>query len=217
MVWVDPESDIPGLLGPTSWGSHRADLRFRMSALNRRMIILVPGPREVGPGSSSTRRSRPPAEPPRSGHTVAALRRSLGCDFGQRRVSGDHPQGMNCRVQPSSQAAQADTPRHQLINSTWHAPGSDCRSTHPYGADQTRWTPAAGSKSHETAAAGRCALTNEAGGHRGRALRSGRAGDHRRQAPSNVVLTGHAPKCPKHRSAAVIHGQPRSVPMPFEL
>src|SRR4029453_18506306 len=32
MVWVDPASDIPGLLGPTSWGSHRADLRFRMHA-----------------------------------------------------------------------------------------------------------------------------------------------------------------------------------------
>jgi hypothetical protein len=29
---VDPESDIPGLLGPTSWGSHRADLRFHMHA-----------------------------------------------------------------------------------------------------------------------------------------------------------------------------------------
>ena len=29
MVWVDPASDIPGLLGPTSWDSHRADLRFR--------------------------------------------------------------------------------------------------------------------------------------------------------------------------------------------
>ena len=118
MVWVDPESDIPGLLGPTSWGSHRADLRFRnMSALNRRMIILlVPGPREVGPGSSSTRPSRPPAEPPRSSHPVAALRRSLGGDFGQPRVRGNHPQGMNYRVQPSSQAAQADPPRHQLIN-----------------------------------------------------------------------------------------------------
>ena len=43
-----------------------------------------------------------PAEPPRSSHSVAALRRSLGGDFGQPRVSGDHPQGMNCRVQPSS-------------------------------------------------------------------------------------------------------------------
>src|SRR4029453_5779316 len=32
MVWVDPASDIPGLLGPTSWGSYRADLRFRMHA-----------------------------------------------------------------------------------------------------------------------------------------------------------------------------------------
>src|SRR5215213_1382825 len=32
MVWVDPASDIPGLLVLTSWGSHRADLRFRMHA-----------------------------------------------------------------------------------------------------------------------------------------------------------------------------------------
>src|SRR5215218_5103505 len=32
MVWVDPASDIPGLLGPTSSGSHHADLRFRMHA-----------------------------------------------------------------------------------------------------------------------------------------------------------------------------------------
>jgi hypothetical protein len=67
-----------------------------------------------------------PAEPPRSGHTVAALRRSLGCDFGQPRVSGNHPQGMNCHLQPSSQAAQADTPRHQLINLDLACPGSDC-------------------------------------------------------------------------------------------
>jgi hypothetical protein len=90
------------------------------------MILVVPGPRAVGPGSSSTRPRRPPAEPPRSGHTVAALRRSLGGDFGQPQVSGDHPQGMNCHLQPSSQAAQPDTPTHQLLNSTWHAPGSNC-------------------------------------------------------------------------------------------
>jgi hypothetical protein len=39
---VDPESDIPGLLGPTSWSSHRADLRLRnMSARNRRMEIIL--------------------------------------------------------------------------------------------------------------------------------------------------------------------------------
>jgi hypothetical protein len=40
------------------------------------------------------------------------------------------------------------------------------------------------------------ALANEASGHRGRASPSGQAGDHRRQAPSNVVLTGHAPNVP---------------------
>jgi hypothetical protein len=33
---------MPGLLGPTSWSSHRADLRFRnLSALNRRMEIIL--------------------------------------------------------------------------------------------------------------------------------------------------------------------------------
>ena len=100
--------------------------------------------------------ARPPAEPPRSSPSVAALRRSLGRDFGQPRVSGDHPQGMKCPLQPSRQAAQADTPSHPLINHDRACPRSDCRSTHPHGADQARWTPAAaGSNSHETVAAGR--------------------------------------------------------------
>src|SRR5512132_3880941 len=43
---------------------------------------------------------------------------------------------MNCRVQPSTQAAQADTPRQQLINLDLACPRSDCRSTHPYAADR---------------------------------------------------------------------------------
>ena len=118
MVWVDPASAIPGLLGPTRWAHTVPTCGSAMCRpRNRRMIILlVPGPRAVGPGSSSTRPSRPPAQPPRSSHTVAALRRSLGREFGQPRVSGNHPQGMNCHLQPSSQAAQADTPSHQLIN-----------------------------------------------------------------------------------------------------
>jgi hypothetical protein len=61
------------------------------------------------------------------------------------------------------------------------------------------------------------ALANEAGGRHERASPSGRAGDHRRQASSNVTLAGRAPACPKHRFAAVIHGQPRFKPMPSEL
>jgi hypothetical protein len=52
------------------------------------------------------------------------------------------------------------------------------------------------------------ALANEASGHRGRASPSGRAGDHRRQAPSNVVLTGHAPNVPY---ASVGSGHPRTT------
>ena len=52
------------------------------------------------------------------------------------------------------------------------------------------------------------ALANEASGHRGRASPSGRAGDHRRQAPSNVFLTGHAPNVPL---ASVGSGHPRTT------
>jgi hypothetical protein len=40
------------------------------------------------------------------------------------------------------------------------------------------------------------ASANEAGGHPGRASPSGRAGDHRPQASSKVVLAGRAPDVP---------------------
>lgn len=56
-----------------------------------------------------------------------------------------------------------------------------------------------------------------AGRHRGRASPSRRAGDQRPQASSNIASPAVPPMCPTHRSAAVIHGQPRSLPMSAEL
>ena len=51
-------------------------------------------------------------------------------------------------------------------------------------------------------------LTNEASGHRGRASPSGRAGGHRRQASTCVVLPGRAPDVP---CASGCSGHPRSA------
>jgi hypothetical protein len=60
-------------------------------------------------------------------------------------------------------------------------------------------------------------LANEAGGRCGWDSPCGRAGGHRRQASSKVVLAARAPTCPKHRSPAVTNGQQRSVATPAEL
>jgi hypothetical protein len=85
------------------------------------MILLVPGPREVGPGSSSTRRSRP--LPSLLAQVTPSQRCTdpLAAILGSRGVRGNHPQGMNCRVPPSSPGgpsrhaeASADQPRPGL-------------------------------------------------------------------------------------------------------
>ena len=60
----------------------------------------------------------------------------------------------------------------------------------------------------------RMEAANDARGDRGRASPIARAGDHGRQAPSNLILAGRAPTCPTHRSPAIIDGQPRSVHVP---
>jgi hypothetical protein len=174
------------------------------------IILVVLGPREVGPGPSSTRPSRPPAEPPRSRHTVAALRRSLGGDSGLPRVSGNHPQGMNCRVQPSSQAAQADTPRQQLINLDLACPPDPTAGQRTLTVlTRPRWTPAAAGRCHHLGCRGPVALANEAG--------ADLDGPHRSPEPvlplpggGAVVLTGRAIPVPfrprRLRFATVSHG-----------
>jgi hypothetical protein len=107
---------------------------------------------------------------------------------------------------PSRHAeAAADQPRPGM------PPESDCRSTHPYGADQARWTPAAaGSKSHETAAASRRLLPT-------RQATPGRASPR-----GELVLTQPGPRtssspvvplaCHSQRSWLVPSGQSRTTP-----
>jgi hypothetical protein len=61
------------------------------------------------------------------------------------------------------------------------------------------------------------APANEASGRPGLASPSGRAGDRRRQLGATSSSSAVPPKCPKHRSPEVIHGQPRFMPMPADL
>jgi hypothetical protein len=111
--------------------------------LHRRLEIILVVPANVRSGL--VHRAPDPAGPCPASSLTSHRRRAAPIPWlrswaakGER----NHPQRMNWRGQPSSQAAQTDTPRQQLTNLDLACPGSDCRSTHPYGADQARWTPA---------------------------------------------------------------------------
>jgi len=70
---------------------------------------------------------------------------------------------MNCHLQPSSQAAQADTPRQQLINHDLTCPRIRLQVDTPLRCWPCPLDTGGGFKSHRTPAAGRRPLTNKAG------------------------------------------------------
>jgi hypothetical protein len=101
-------------------------------------------------------------------------------------------------------------PEQQLSNLDLACPGPDSRSTHPYGADQAHWTPAAaGSKSHKTPATGRRPL--QTGRRRGVELHPVVSWCFHSQA-MNVVLAGRATTVPFTAVPAVPSGQSWTTP-----